>query len=38
MVCVKGCGSYIDGRLDSFVVGDVGVERCDVNSDKDGVV
>ena len=32
------CGQCINGCLDSIVVGDVGVERCDVNSDYDGVV
>ena len=32
------CEQCMNSCLDPFVVGDVGVERCNVNSDKDGIV
>ena len=38
MVCRvwgRECGEGIDGCLDSFIVGDVRVEECDIYCDKD---
>ena len=35
LVCVgRACGECIDGCLDSFIVGDVRVEECDIYCDK----